>query len=180
MRMLSIKRNEEIVQPLNDWIDQILIENESKRVSCESLHEGFCNFYSKDFLSKSYFVEVKEIPIPYFMGDYDPNFRDFLDLDSHGITYKNTYFIKDKFLNNYALHMHELVHVAQWDFLGSIGFISSYLHGLKEQGYLDSPLEIMAYAIQDEFEAGVLKGDVLTRVEQELKASGYDLDGSKL
>lgn len=51
-----------------------------------------------------------------------------------------------------SLHFHELVHVIQWRLLGPEGFLALYADGLERFGYRNSPLEVMAYELQDKFE----------------------------
>ena len=48
--------------------------------------------------------------------------------------------------------MHELVHVLQWRRLGPEKFLALYADGLERFGYRNSPLEAMAYDLQDRFE----------------------------
>ena len=51
-----------------------------------------------------------------------------------------------------SLHFHELVHVIQWRLLGPEKFLAFYADGLERFGYRNSPLEVMAYNLQDRFD----------------------------
>ena len=71
-----------------------------------------------------------------------------------GITYLDTYFLTPSSARDESTHFHEMVHVIQWRVLGSEQFLLLYAAGLAEYGYLDSPLEKMAYEHQRRFDAG--------------------------
>lgn len=55
-----------------------------------------------------------------------------------------------------SLLFHELVHLVQYDVLGTRGFIRAYIGGWLRAGcrYRDIPLEVEAYHLTDRFEAG--------------------------
>lgn len=55
-----------------------------------------------------------------------------------------------------SLIFHELVHIVQYQVLGTLGFVHAYLGGWLSAGrsYLDNPLEVMAFDLQDRFDAG--------------------------
>jgi hypothetical protein len=59
----------------------------------------------------------------------------------------------------------------QWDFLGEDKFLMAYGMGLLAQGYIDSPLERMAYNNQTNFVSGVAPYDVEASVKENLKNS---------
>jgi hypothetical protein len=46
---------------------------------------------------------------------------------------------------NETIHFHELIHVVQWRTLGPEQFLFIYANGLERFGYLNSPLEVMAF-----------------------------------
>ena len=75
----------------------------------------------------------------------------FIDMEANGITYKNTYYILPHLESNLRLHFHELVHVAQWDYLKGVPFMERYMHEILTFGYSDSPLEKMAYTFDSHF-----------------------------
>ena len=70
-----------------------------------------------------------------------------------GITYLDTYFLERSAAADESLHFHELVHVVQWQVLGPKDFLLLYAAGLAERGYLECPLEAMAYEHQRRFGA---------------------------
>jgi len=97
-----------------------------------------------------------------------PEFLDFENMVPDGITYKDTYFVQETKLTNESLHFHELVHVVQWDHLGVQGFLLAYAAGLAAHGYMDSPLERMAYALQGHFDQNGRPADVEAFIRGEL------------
>ncbi|GAA3722262.1 hypothetical protein GCM10022421_33690 [Oceanisphaera sediminis] len=93
---------------------------------------------------------------------------DFIDMEAHGITYKNTYYVLPHLASNLRLHFHELVHVAQWGHLGAIPFIERYITEIKTLGYGEAPLEKMAYGFDSHFMNGGEKIDVPNYVAQKI------------
>ncbi|KQA12395.1 hypothetical protein XM60_17575 [Vibrio cholerae] len=89
-------------------------------------------------------------------------------MDVDGITYKNLYFVKPHMASNLALHVHELVHVAQWSMLGVQGFITRYISEVSSLGYNNAPLELMAYEIDNKFQNGTEVFDILGIVKQRI------------
>jgi len=138
------------ITEIDNAIDTILKEHESKRICCLKLQDALRSFYHPAFLKTSYYVPVDSIPKPQVSG---PGFEDFLQIAVDGITYKDTYFIKTEYQSNIILHLHELVHVAQWRKLGSIAFLSRYIQEIQSCGYDGSSLENMAREAQGLFES---------------------------
>jgi hypothetical protein len=150
LRLLYLK-GKKVLDKINGWIDQTLEDYSNERVSCECFSFQFKGFYSSEFLEKSYFIVVNQIPMPDFPELRQAGFGSFIDTDFCGITYKNTYFIKKGQENNLALHFHELVHVLQWQNLGVLVFINRYMEEILKFGYEDAPLEKMAYKLEEHF-----------------------------
>jgi len=90
-------------------------------------------------------------------------------MDADGITYLDTYFVRREAARQESLHFHELVHAAQWRILGLERFLALYAEGLEKFGYRDSPLEVMAYDLQEQFELGPQSLDVETVVTLQLR-----------
>lgn len=87
-----------------------------------------------------------------------------------GITYNDTYFIREDLLSGESLHFHELVHVVQWKFFGPEKMLMHYAAGLLQSGYRDSFLEVMAYKQQYRFELKGSPYNAEAEVMAELKA----------
>jgi hypothetical protein len=56
-------------------------------------------------------------------------------------------------LDTESVYFHELVHAVQWHTLGA-DFLLVYGAGLMTYGYANSPLEVMAFDLQCEFDRG--------------------------
>jgi hypothetical protein len=97
-------------------------------------------------------VFVPRVPVPPLSAMGLDRFSDFEQMDAGGITYLNTYFVRADQSHSESLHFHELVHVIQWRLLGPEKFLAFYADGLERFGYRNSPLEVMAYNLQDRFE----------------------------
>jgi hypothetical protein len=157
-----------MLKKIEEWIDGTLVKNENIRISCERFALPFNRFYSREFLSKSYFVIVEDIPRPNFPELRQAGLSEIIDMEINGITYKNTYFIKEASLNDLRLHFHELVHVAQWHSLGSLNFIKRYIEEIDAYTYAEAPLEKMAYALDAHFANNGEPFDVPTYVQKNL------------
>ncbi|MFB2779656.1 hypothetical protein ACE017_10835 [Shewanella mangrovisoli] len=157
-----------MLHQIEKWIDQTNIEYQEQRISCSKFFDEFKGFYSLEFLQQSYFVIVDTIPKPNFPELRQMGLSDFIDMEVHGITYKNTYYVLPQLASNLRLHFHELVHVAQWGHLGAISFMERYITEIQTSGYHEAPLEKMAYAFDAHFTKGGEKIDVPNYVAQKI------------
>jgi hypothetical protein len=154
-----------ILDRIEQWVDQLNEKYSEQRVSCNELSKYFKGFYKKSFLKKAYFVVVDRIPKPDFPELRQMGLGGFIDMNVDGITYKDTYYIKQEFAQDLRLHFHELVHVAQWKHLGAAGFIERYISEINKYGYDNAPLEIMAYSCDSHFASNGERFDVPRHVK---------------
>lgn len=77
-----------------------------------------------------------------------------MDADVAGVTYDDTYYLRPWVADDWAVHFHELVHVAQWQWLTVPGFIERYLIEVVRFGYRQAPLEAMAYTLEGRYRSG--------------------------
>ena len=110
-------------------------------------------YFSADTLISAKVVLIDQLPIPPLSSWGLTRFADFERGNFNGITYLNTFFIKRDELENETIHFHELIHVVQWRVLGPEQFLRSYTDGLERFGYIDCPLEVMAYDAEAAFMA---------------------------
>jgi hypothetical protein len=110
-------------------------------------------YFSKEILETANVVITDHLPRPPLSALGLPEFASFETQLMNGITYLDTYFLEPSGTSEETLHCHELVHVVQWHVLGPRDFLLLYAVGLLEQGYMDSPLERMAYDHQRRFDA---------------------------
>jgi hypothetical protein len=136
------------------WIDTTLRAHTANARTV--LSRGFRRlplFFSTDTLTSAKVVSVDQLPIPPLSSWGLTRFADFERGNFSGITYLNTFFIKQDDVSNEAIYFHELIHVIQWRILGPEQFLSLYAEGLERFGYRDSPLETMAYDAEATFTA---------------------------
>jgi len=157
-----------VINKIEQWIDQTLIDYSSEKKSCECFSSQFNGFYPIEFLSQSSFVVVDVIPKPDFPELRQAGLGKFIDMDAYGITYKNTYFVKREYESDLALHFHELVHVLQWQYLGATDFIIRYISEVQQHGYEAAPLEIMAYGLQDHYSSNREALDIPSYVQNKI------------
>lgn len=98
-----------------------------------------------------------------------PEFAAFEGMSISGVTYKDTFFVRNGYQTE-SLYFHEIVHVVQWDRLGVDHFLLAYGVGLMQSGYRNSPLEEMAYALQDGFDRGDLPGNLIAQIQHQTDA----------
>lgn len=149
-----------MIKKIENWIDETNLEFIAQAKSCACFEDDFKGYYAADFLHKASFVVLDDIPKPDFPELRQMGLGDFIDMPVKGITYKDTYFIREPFVQELRLHFHELVHVVQWNLLGVPNFINRYLLEIQQHGYHDAPLERMAYALDAYFAAGMRGIDV--------------------
>jgi hypothetical protein len=126
-------------------------------------------FYPEALLTTAKVVVVDRVPVPPLTDIGLPEFAEFVNGDYAGITYKDTYFLRTEAVMNESTHFHELVHVVQWQHLGVEGFLMAYGQGLAQFGYIDSPLEQMAYGLQHYFDTGGQPGNMEAFVQGKLR-----------
>jgi len=83
--------------------------------------------------------------------------------------YKDTFFVNNLHQTE-SIYFHELVHVVQWERLGVDNFLLAYVAGLMQFGYQDSPLEQMAYSMQEDFENDRLPCGIIDLIQQRTDA----------
>lgn len=166
---MNLQQLQQLIPPLVDWIETTLAAHalEARPVSSYSFRR-LPSFYATQLLSQTKVVEVDRIPMPPLNRMGLSEFASFQQGDYAGITYFDTYFVKRGHAHFEALHFHELVHVLQWQQMGPEQFLMTYASGLLEHGYRDSPLEVMAYELQQAFESSAAPFDVQPLVEQQL------------
>ena len=125
-------------------------------------------FYSTPLLASAKVVAVERVPVPPLSAIGLPEFGEFEQGNYRGITFKDTYFVQATQVGSESLHFHELVHVVQWAHLGVEKFLLAYAAGLAMNGYRNSPLEAMAYNLQDYFDQNGQPADVEAAVRNKL------------
>ncbi|EPM1916439.1 hypothetical protein ACTL33_000006 [Vibrio parahaemolyticus] len=156
-----------MINEVSQWIEFTVAQYMPHARKCSELAPHLKGYYPEEFLENSYFVVTNDIPKPQIPSS-DPFLNAFIEMDVDGITYKNLYFVKPHMASNLALHVHELVHFAQWSMLGVQGFITRYISEVSSLGYNNAPLELMAYEIDNKFQNGTEVFDILGIVKQRI------------
>jgi hypothetical protein len=154
---------------VRQWIDTVLSAYAREARPIVSYRfPRLAAFYSRRLLSSARVVEVARVPFPPLRRLGITQLARLERGSYAGLTLGDTYFIRSDAAQDESVHAHELVHVIQWQLLGRETFLKSYAAGVLRCGYRDSPLEAMAYRLQDEFEAGGAGGDFEARIRAEL------------
>lgn len=153
------------------WIDRTLAEhsNNKARPVASYRFPRLGGVYSGEFLETAKVVEVERVPVPPLSALGLTGFEEFETGNYAGITFLDTYFVQSGEALRESLHFHELVHVVQWAHLGVEKFLLAYAAGLAANGYRNSPLEVMAYNLQEYFDQNGKSGDVEAAVRNKLE-----------
>lgn len=155
---------------MRDWVERTLGAHRAEaRPTASYRFPRLPQFYPPVFLETSFVVIVSHVPVPPLTSWGLPEFAEFEKGHYAGVTYRNTYFVTENSWSDESLHFHELVHIVQWQHLGVDGFLTAYATGLLQNGYRNSPLEAMAYDLQQHFDAGGERMDVRSVVRTRLK-----------
>lgn len=154
---------------IRQWIDMTLKVNASyaRPISYYGFQE-IPKYFSQDILVSVKVVEVQKIPVPPLAQIGLNQLGDFENGDYAGITYLDTYFLLTQEAHKEALHFHELCHIVQWKCLGLDKFLMAYALGLLQNGYRNSPLEVMAYEYQMMFEKKIAPFNIEKQIVDKL------------
>jgi hypothetical protein len=143
----------DVLPEVKKWIEELLEIHATNSVPVRRL--GFRRlpqYFPDNILEQANVVIVPKVPFPP-LGRLGLRELSFMEQTApSGITYLNTIFIHDDNRNDESLHFHELVHVIQWDRLGMHHFLLTYGVGIVQFGYKKSPLEQMAFQLQQKFD----------------------------
>jgi len=163
---------------VRDWIERTLEDHKAEAVPVISFgYRRLEEVYPVDLQSKAKAVVVAgKVPFPPLSRMGLPEFSPMEKMDKAGITFLDTFFVNRRDQTE-SLFFHELVHVVQWERLGMDNFLTAYAFGVMQSGYRQSPLEKMAYFLQDNFNRGALPMDVMERIHRETDAIWKDVLG---
>ncbi|MBQ91884.1 hypothetical protein [Marinobacter sp. SS5-14b] len=166
-----------MIQMLVDWMTLMNRQFEGDRQSCAEFSDSFAGYFPQNFLAETYYVVVPKVPMPAYQFLEEAGFTDLYEQNPAGLTLGNTYYVLPTAKNNLRLHIHELVHAAQWKLLGVDSFLHRYRYELERYGYDNMPLEGMAYAVDEHYALGRRPFDVLEFVTRELEGNPGDSSG---
>jgi hypothetical protein len=123
-----------------------------------------------DLLQRARAVTIPRIPFPPVSAYGLPEFEQLAQIPMAGITFDDMYFVHPAHASE-GVHFHELVHVIQWGALGVRTFLVTYAVGIAQYGYVESPLEAVAYDLQARFEQQAMLPAIVDFVERHAVAA---------
>lgn len=166
---MDTQRLYESLPQVSAWIAGTLESHRARTRIIGSLGlPRLAGYYPQQLLASVHVVAVQEIPVPPLTTLGLPELADFEGMGAHAITFIDTVFVRTSHARDESLYFHELVHAAQWQYLGPEKFLLVYGIGLLEAGYHGNPVEIMAYDLQSEFDRGRPPFDVTAEVARRL------------
>jgi hypothetical protein len=139
---------------VREWIDDLHAQHSDQASPAASLGlPRLASCFPEDLLRSARAVIVGHIPFPPVSAYGLPEFEGMASMEMAGITFRNMYFVHQSYSVE-SVHFHELVHVVQWNTLGADEFLLTYGLGVAQHGYMESPLEAIAYELQSRFENG--------------------------
>ena len=150
---MASDRYTEFLPAISKWIQSTLDGHAGSAKPVASFQfPRLPRYFSEQLLNTSSVVLVDHLPIPPLSEWGLAEFASFGQQSTDAITYLDTYFAKPNAATDESVHFHELVHVIQWQVLGPRDFLLLYAAGLAERGYMECPLEAMAFAHQRRFD----------------------------
>lgn len=159
----TIRRFHSALPQIRAWIDQYLASTAATARKLDSM-PPLSTAFPPEVLGRARMVLVSQTPFPPVSQFGLPEFAQHQRRAFDGITFKNTFFVVDG-CQTLRLQFHELVHTVQWARLGVDRFLLAYGLGLLQHGYEQSPLESMAYGLEQQFVSGSLPKDLVRLIE---------------
>jgi hypothetical protein len=160
---------QKLYPPLLNWLRATLTTHADTAQAVASRAFSRLPFYFfKKTLDSTKVVLVNSLPLPPLSKMGLTRFAEFERGDFDGITYLDTFFLKQAHSKNEVIHFHELIHIIQWRLLGPARFLYLYANGLERFGYRQSPLEVMAYDAEKMFATSITIFDAEKFVAEKL------------
>jgi hypothetical protein len=168
-----------LLSDIQKWIGHTLAAHKAQMqpVAAAQL-ERLNQYYPKTVLQRVQRVIVDRCPIPPLAVTGIPQLTEIERWDIKGIPWVNTIFIRRDLAGWDAVHFHELLHIIQWENLGTERYLTAWAIGTVTRGYRDNPLEEMAFRHQLRFETDKTPYDVISEVTAEIAvwpASNFDI-----
>jgi len=170
------RRIETAVPRTAAWIDDYLYRHAKDTRSVHSLNNPrLAASFPEALLRRTKTATLESIDYPPIESFGLPEFADAAPEGRHGITFKDTYFVR-RDVESESLHFHELVHIVQWERLGPERFLLAYGVGLAMHRYRESPLEAMAYSLQQNFYEGFYRRGLKEYIEEQTDLVWLEVD----
>jgi len=156
-----VARIERAIPRMESWVRELHVAHAARAEPASSLgFAGLTRAWPAELLQEAMAVSVDRTPFPP-VSEYElPEFEAMAKANWAGITFGHMYFT-DGAEANEATHFHELCHVVQWKVLGAGPLLLTYALGILANGYTRSPLEAIAYELQQEFEEGRVRSGLV-------------------
>jgi hypothetical protein len=155
---------------LRKWVDKLLVDHAAEAQKIDAF--GFSRLvtcYPAQLLNRARVISTPDLPYPPVVQLGLQEFKPSQHGERLGITFLETFFFLEGRASD-SLFFLELVHVVQWSHLGFDRFRLAYAHGLSNSRPVDSPLEKMAYSLQEDFERGSPFADLIGHIDRESDA----------
>lgn len=154
---------------MQKWIVYTLAEHEAQMEPVAEAHfERLKGYYPNTLLQRVQRVIVDRCPVPPLAITGIPQLAEIETWDIKGIPWKNTIFIRRDLANWDAVHFHELLHIIQWECMGTERYLAAWAIGTITRRYRDNPLEETAFRHQSRFETEEKPYDVVREVTAEV------------
>jgi hypothetical protein len=161
----------DLVSDVQKWIVHMLAEYEKQMEPVAAAQfERLKEYYPNDLLQRIRRVIVDRCPVPPLAVTGIPQLAEIETWDIKGIPWENTIFIRRNLADWEAVHFHELLHIVQWERLGTERYLTAWAVGTITRGYRDNPLEEMAFRHQSRFETDKKPYDIAREVAAEISA----------
>lgn len=160
-----IQRFHAALPGVRQWIEEFLNDHAEHARPISTL--GFTRLsacFPQKLLERAKVVTVPCVQFPPVDRFGLPELVPVQQMSFAGITFKDTFFLQQGQASE-SLHFHEMVHVVQWERLGIDNFLLAYGVGLIRFGYEQSPLERMAYSLQQSFDSGRPPQELVSVIE---------------
>lgn len=167
---LIIKAYESFLPRVKGWIDGLLHQYSPQAKRIVDLNFlRLPQYFSKGILETTKVVYIDRPPQIPLSSLGLTQFQDFERMRIDGVTFYDTFFVRQPLSGVEYLHFHELIHVAQWRFLGTDRFLLLYGLELLKNNYNNSLLETMAYQLQSRFQNSTNPFDAEAVIKPELE-----------
>ena len=149
-----IRRLNSALPNVRAWIVTTAASYSAKATPIAALGlERLPRYFPEAVLEETRAVTVTRTPFPPIAAIGVPELASLEQMAVAGITFDNVCLVHEG-LRSESIYFHELVHAVQWQTLGVDDFLLTYAAGLVQHGYARSPLEIMAFDLQSQFDRG--------------------------
>lgn len=140
------------IPPLCDWIDRLRDRYADQAAPVDAQRwRRVDRYFSASLLHQTMLVFVDQVPVIPLEG-LETTSLDFENSpDNASISFDGYLFLHRDAGDRETVLFHEMVHVVQWREAGIGGFLLLYIVGNRRSGYLNNPLEAMAYDMQARF-----------------------------